>query len=146
MSVSLTDTYIDWYLNRIRAGTTLWYKRHEKERTTTSVRRYDDLKVLARFDNGDGYSMHGIILFHDEGAGTYLLGQVEHCSCYGTWEDDAFNGSFTWEGSKEELLRLARRKRDPSMPSRSITSGDCDYEYLSQIYTWVNENMAEKKE
>lgn len=91
--------------------------------------------VIAQDDDND-YSESGyfIVKVNDN----YGLYRYSHCSCFGTWEDFSDNNlSFTWVGTKEDLLYLAFNNMDPSMPDRKADPSDYDYNHLSVVYAEV---------
>lgn len=76
----------------------------------------------------------------------YFISSYSHCSCYGTWDPEA-SGYQEWTGNLEDLLKMARERRDPLMPERTITPEDCDYDALVDLYgqvlKWAEENVHE---
>lgn len=91
--------------------------------------------VIAQDDDND-YSESGyfIVKVNDN----YGLYRYSHCSCFGTWEAFSNNNlSFTWVGTKEDLLYIAKNNMDPSMPDRKADPEDYDYDHLSVVYAEV---------
>lgn len=79
---------------------------------------------------------------------TFYLCRYCHCSCYDTYTDLAGGGivdnysdnikrniSFSWSGTKEELVNMALNKLDPDMPTRTSEPEDSDYEHLLSVYS-----------
>lgn len=103
-----------------------------------------DVQVIAQADDND-YQESGYVVVLDK-SGVYHIGSYSHCSCYGTWDggdygsghrDGVLSGSWLWEGSGEELVKLAKERRDPSMPERPADSKDYDYSHLIDVYEQV---------
>lgn len=91
---------------------------------------------IARADNSDDYENSGwVAIFDGEQAGMFRFG---HCSCYGTWNDEACGG-IDWVGTREEMLNMARERLDPTMPERKIEEGEYDYCNISLLYDRILE-------
>ena len=104
---------------------------------------YGELTV-AQSDDCD-YEESGWIALVD-GDDAYLA-QYGHCSCYGTWtalcghtwrddcSDDFLPANwYVWQGTKQEMIELARCKADPAVPNREAQPDDCDYDHLMEVY------------
>lgn len=88
---------------------------------------------IARADDPGYYENSGWIAVYDgERAGIFKFG---HCSCYGTWDDGARDAM--WEGTREEMIEMAREQRDPTMPERIIVEGEYDYDKISKLYDGI---------
>jgi len=105
-----------------------------------SIRTRDEFidAVIAQDDDND-YDESGYVavVIGDEAA----LSKYGHCSCYDTWDDLTGNGSprWDWTGTVEELVQLARGKKDPSLPERTAMSKDYDYDHLMEVYRQIIE-------
>ena len=115
-------------------------------------RRLFERSIIAQDDDHD-YQESGfaICLFPD---GTAAIFDYSHCSCYGTWEAMTGGGisdyydsgeenppdrevNPVWNGTKDQLIAIAKGLRDPSMPERLINSEDYDYDHLMNCYQQV---------
>lgn len=97
--------------------------------------------VIAQDDDED-YSESGwVACVHN---GTAYMGRYGHCSCYGTFDDlcgggigdyyDEGSPSFTWSGTPDEMVELAKSNADPDMPNRTANEEDYDYDHLKAVY------------
>jgi len=104
--------------------------------------------TVARADNVREYEADGIIaVVKDNVAG---IARYSHCSCYGTAEaldtqrraseqivPDFDRRRYTrvyWTGTPDEMVTLAEERKCFDMEGRVITSKDCDYEILIELY------------
>ncbi len=98
---------------------------------------------IARADAPDDYENSGWIAVYDgERAGIFSFG---HCSCYGTWDYEACD-AMSWEGTRDELIAMARDKKDPAMPERTIVEGEYDYTKIVKLYDGILAWAASEKE
>lgn len=81
------------------------------------------------------YEASGWVIIRDLKEDRYAMGNYSHCSCCDTW--GALDNSWDWEGTKEELIVLAKGKFDPNMPDREADPEDYDYERLVSVYEEV---------
>jgi len=88
--------------------------------------------VIAQDDDCD-YSESGWVAVVKDGVAA--LANYSHCSCYGTFE--VIDGKWDWTGSIPELIDMATRKADPSMPERTALKEDYDYDHLCRVYEEV---------
>lgn len=78
------------------------------------------------------------------------ISRYGHCSCYDTWADITGGGISDYEGSRdpqwdwtgtwEEMLNLAERKADLTMPEREANPKDHDYDHLMNVYKQILEH------
>jgi uncharacterized protein (TIGR02996 family) len=79
-----------------------------------------------------------------------MLGMYSHCSCYDTWSDLCGGGisdyyeddelkrpAWKWVGTVEDMVAMAQRKADPSMPGRESSPDDYDHDHLMRVYDGV---------
>jgi len=101
--------------------------------------------TIAQADDED-YQESGYVAAVRDGVA--YLSSYSHCSCYGTfdalcgggisdWFDEEGDPQWDWTGSVDELVAMAKRCADPSMPEREATSGDCDYDHLQDVYNQI---------
>lgn len=91
--------------------------------------------------HGD-YSASGYVVCVDGALDKAAIGNVSHCSCYGTWEyssGEPDGCTEVWSGTVSELIELARNNADPAMPSRPINDQDYDAGDLKACYLEVLE-------
>lgn len=71
------------------------------------------------------------------------LSMYNHCSCYGTWESltgECHNDPhWDWTGTVDEMIALAKAKRDPFMPDREANKDDYEYDHLIEVYKQIVE-------
>lgn len=95
---------------------------------------------LARSDVGSHcYAGSGYVLAKVQGEDKYVIADVSHCSCYGTWSGYTNDGELhganeAWSGTWQELRALAERQGDPTIPDRVIEGDDYDAQDLRAIY------------
>jgi hypothetical protein len=113
--------------------------------------------LVFREDTGD-YDCSGYMAVIRDSQHAAIV-HIGHCSCYGTWEygygdskadvDNLEGASVVWEGTKRQLLSLARRKADPDMPDRVLSEKDFDAVYLLHVYEnvlkWNDQQKSRKK-
>jgi len=101
--------------------------------------------IIAQADSG-GYDPGGYVAVvrGQEAA----LANFSHCSCYGTWT--AINGggilssgstsgpqSWSWTGTRRQLVALAKKKGDPHLKRREADPKDFDYGHLLAVYSKI---------
>lgn len=111
------------------------------------TRRQFQAAIIAQDDDND-YSESGYVavVVGDQAA----LASYGHCSCYGTWdslcgggvgdyfdEDSVQSPRWDWEGSVDELVRMAARRADPRLPQRDANPEDYNYDHLVKVYDEV---------
>ena len=99
---------------------------------------YDRFVVVRESTNDYDESGYAAVVKDAENA---LILNIGHCSCYGTfnWNSDPEKseldgGNVEWQGTLEELLSMARRKADPTMPSRTANKDEYAGNYLFAMY------------
>lgn len=104
--------------------------------------------IIAQSDNDDWQESGWVCWKHND---TYYLSRYSHCSCYGTYEalsdnDSGYscfdishisNLSYSWSGTREELLNMAQNKLDPDMSGREALPEDYDYQHLMNVYSQI---------
>ncbi len=134
--------FADWLEDQGRDEEATYY------RTSGAMTRHQfDEGIIAQDDDQD-YSESGwVACVHNSFA---MLGYYGHCSCFGTWEalcdgdmfssfgdDEIKHPAWKWVGTVEELIDMAKRKADPSMPNREASPDDGDYDHLTNMYQQV---------
>lgn len=95
--------------------------------------------IIAQDDDND-YQESGWLCRY-LGDDMYGLVRYGHCSCYDTWEAVS-DESPDWEGTREEILDMARNKRDPYFPERESDPKDYDYDHLMAVYQTIIEKLS----
>lgn len=90
--------------------------------------------IIAQDDDND-YEESGYVAFLKDGKA--FLARYSHCSCYGTWESGAIRT--TWDGTTDDLVKLARDGGDPDMPGRLSSPDDSDHDHLMETYRQIIE-------
>lgn len=75
------------------------------------------------------------------------IARYSHCSCYGTWTSLTGGGisdsegpddpAWNWQGSPEELIKMAENCMDPSISDRKASPEDYDYDHLCNVYKQI---------
>lgn len=108
--------------------------------------------IIAQSDNDDWQESGWVCWKHND---TYFLAPYSHCSCYGTYEglsaqdfgytyvDDSTISdlNYTWSGTREDLLNMAKNKLDPAMPERKALPEDYDYQHLMNVYSQIQSEI-----
>lgn len=103
--------------------------------------RQEFTKSIIAQDDDEDYQESGYVVCRQ--GNDCGIARYSHCSCYGTWTSLADNPPFfVWEGSYADLLDLAMRGADPSMPLRQASSKDCDYDRLMAVYKQILDSIA----
>lgn len=100
--------------------------------------------IIAQDDDED-YSESGYVVVR---IGDWCaIARYGHCSCFGTWASITGGGisdsegdtdpQWDWQGTHAQLLDMARRTADPSMPERAADPEDSDYDHLQKVYQQV---------
>lgn len=96
---------------------------------------YDSQYIIAQDDDEDWEESGWVALvFNDHEA---ALSQYSHCSCYGTFGIGGAIESWDWTGTPDQLVELAKNKRDPNMPEREADPKDYDYDHLMSVYQQI---------
>lgn len=94
--------------------------------------------VIARSDSvDDGYGAEGYVAVVD--GHRAAISRYSHCSCFDTFGDDGSVQSWDWEGNVTQLIRMAKKQLDPSMPERKIVPEDYGYGDLIDCYKQILE-------
>lgn len=94
--------------------------------------------VIAQDDDNDYEESGYIAVITDEGIAA--ITNYSHCSCYGTAE--AVDGKWMWQGTPDELVRMAELEIDPAWPGgiqRRAYPQDFDYDHLMKVYDQIRE-------
>jgi hypothetical protein len=102
--------------------------------------------IIAQDDDND-YSESGwVAVVVDNWA---AISRYSHCSCFGTWDDltdeCSSNPRWDWQGTVEQLVKMAQNCADPAMPKREANKEDYDYDHLSEVYRQVLEWDKKRK-
>lgn len=114
---------------------------HDKYRSADEEFR---AAVIAQDDDND-YSESGFVAVRIDD--WCAIARYGHCSCYDTWSAITGGGTsdhegpneprWDWQGTYAQLLDMAARKADPSMPDRECSPEDCDYDHLMKVYDQI---------
>lgn len=100
--------------------------------------------IIAQDDDND-YQESGYVVVR---IGDWCaIARYSHCSCYGTWaaitggcisdSEGPNHPAWDWQGTYAELLDMAKRKADPSLPEREASPEDYDYDHLCAVYSQI---------
>ncbi len=92
--------------------------------------------VIAQDDDND-WDESGYVVVANVETDQAAIGNYNHCSCYGTWDEG--HPTWNWEGTISELIHIAENKLDPDMTTRTASSSDSDYDHLMEVYSQVIE-------
>ena len=92
--------------------------------------------MIAKAEKGQAWSSEGYIALVDgDFAGVVSF---SHDSYVGVFHGADFNENgqidFVWEGSPQELFRIAKLDTDLMFPDRPRSKDDCDYDLITQLY------------
>jgi len=96
-------------------------------------------ELVARSTDDNGYGSSNGVGAYVEGDEAYLI-HIHHCSCYSTW--DEHGRTEIWQGTKAELLAMAKRNADPDMPDRTMEEKDSDYSDMQKVYAEIIAKLA----
>lgn len=106
----------------------------------------DEKNVIAQDDDRD-YQESGYVVCVKDGLAA--IGSYEHCSCFGTWDEQGYPKE-VWSGTVAELIALAAGDFDPAVSGRKLSDQDYDVDHLracyQQVMAWARTSAVMLKE